>query len=72
MNDTPSTNDTQAALAASPDPAGERRLQLAALVPEAFSEGRLDVTALKRALGEDAVIESGERYALGWAGKAQA
>ena len=72
MNDTPSTHCTQAALAASPDPAGERRARLAALVPEAFSEGRLDVAALKRALGEDAVIEGGERYALGWAGKAQA
>ncbi|MEE4376892.1 MAG: site-specific DNA-methyltransferase, partial [Candidatus Competibacteraceae bacterium] len=54
------------------DPALERRRQLAALIPEAFSEGKVDVAALKRALGEDAVIESGERYALNWAGKADA
>ncbi len=60
------------AIAESPSPADERRAQLTALVPEAFSEGRLDVAALKRALGEEAVIEGGERYALTWAGKANA
>lgn len=58
--------------AASPNPADERRERLAALIPEAFTEGRLDVAALKRALGEAAVIESGERYGLTWAGKADA
>ena len=46
-----------------PDPAAQRRAQLAALIPEAFSEGQLDVSALKRALGGKAVIEGGERYA---------
>ena len=51
-------------IAVSPNPADERRAQLAALVPEAFSEGRLDVAALKRALGEHAVIDGGERYAF--------
>ena len=56
----------------SPDPAAERRAQLAALIPEAFSEGQLDVSALKRALGGEALIEGGERYALTWAGKANA
>jgi adenine-specific DNA-methyltransferase len=56
----------------SPDPAAERRAQLAVLIPEAFSEGRLDVSALKRALGGEALIEGGERYALTWAGKANA
>lgn len=60
------------AIAESPNPADERRAQLAALVPEAFSEGRLDVAALKCALGEEAVIEAGERYALTWSGKANA
>ena len=35
----------------SPNPALERRQQLAALIPEAFSEGQLDVAALKRACG---------------------
>ena len=59
-------------IAVSPNPADERRAQLAALVPEAFSEGRLDVAALKRALGEHAVIDGGERYALNWAGKRDA
>ena len=59
-------------IAQSPDSAEERRAQLAALIPEAFSEGRLDVSALKRALGGEALIEGGERYALSWAGKAKA
>ncbi len=63
-------NDTHPA--ASPNPAIDRRAQLAALIPEAFSEGKLDVAALKRALGEHAVIEGGERYALTWAGKSDA
>ena len=60
-------NDTN--LAASANPADERRAQLAALIPEAFTEGKLDVAALKRALGEAAVLESGERYALTYFGK---
>ena len=59
-------------LAASLNPADERRAQLASLIPEAFSEGKLDLAALKRALGEAAVIEGGERYALTWAGKSDA
>lgn len=63
-------NDTS--LAASLSPADERREQLATLIPEAFSEGKLDVAALKRALGESIVIEGGERYALTWAGKSAA
>jgi len=63
---------TDSRFAASANPADERRAQLAALIPEAFSEGRLDVAALKRALGESAVIESGERYRLDWAGKSDA
>ncbi|HYW91867.1 MAG TPA: site-specific DNA-methyltransferase [Gammaproteobacteria bacterium] len=65
------TDETKT-IAQSPNPADERREQLAALVPEAFSEGRLDVAALKRALGEEAVIDGGERYALNWAGKSAA
>jgi len=59
-------------IAQSPTADAECRSQLAALIPEAFSEGKLDVAALKRALGEVAVIEGGERYALTWAGKANA
>ena len=41
-------------------------------MPEAFSEGRLDIPALKRALGEESVVEKGERYRLDWAGKSEA
>lgn len=59
-------------VAQSPNPADARRAQLAALIPEAFSEGKLDLAALKRALGESGVIEGGERYALTWAGKSDA
>ena len=68
------TNPTQTSdpLAQSASPAADRAAQLAALIPEAFSEGKLDFAALKRTLGEAAVIEGGERYALTWAGKANA
>lgn len=65
-------NNNDSSIANSPDPAADRRQQLAALIPEAFSEGRLDVAALKRALGGEAMIEGGERYALTWAGKGNA
>jgi adenine-specific DNA-methyltransferase len=54
------------------DVAAEKRRQLLALLPEAFTEGRLDLAALKRALGEEGVVEAGERYGLTWAGKADA
>ena len=68
------TNPTQTSdpLAQSANPAADRAAQLAALIPEAFSEGKIDFAALRRTLGEAAVIESGERYALTWAGKANA
>ena len=59
-------NNSASSIANSPAPADERRQKLTALIPEAFSEGRLDVAALKRALGGEAVIEGGERYALTW------
>lgn len=59
-------------IAKSQNPAEERRRELEALLPEAFSEGRLDVQALKRALGEEIVVEGGERYRLDWAGKSDA
>ena len=50
----------------------DKRRELQALVPEAFTEEKLDVEALKRALGDQAIVESGERYALSWPGKADA
>ena len=66
------TNQNDDITGKSIDPADERRTQLAALIPEAFTEGQLDVAALKRSLGETNVLEGGERYALTWAGKANA
>ncbi|AKH36881.1 MULTISPECIES: site-specific DNA-methyltransferase [Nitrosomonas] len=64
--------DKNETIAESPNQAEQCRIQLAALIPEAFSEGELDVIALRRAIGEDAIIEGGERYALTWAGKSTA
>jgi adenine-specific DNA-methyltransferase len=66
------TDQNNSSIANSPDIAADRRQQLAALIPEAFSEGQLDVAALRRALGGEAMIEGGERYALTWAGKGNA
>jgi adenine-specific DNA-methyltransferase len=54
------------------DMKAEKRRQLMAVVPEAFTEGRLDIAALKRSVGDESVIEAGERYALTWAGKGDA
>jgi adenine-specific DNA-methyltransferase len=59
-------------LARSIDPAANKRAALEAMIPEAFSEGRLDLEALKRTLGEGEIIESGERYRLDWVGKSEA
>lgn len=59
-------------IAQSVDVAEAKRQQLRALVPEAFTEGKLDIAALKRALGETLIVEGGERYSLTWAGKADA
>jgi len=56
-------------LAKSPDIAEWRRKQLATLMPEVFSEGRLNIDALKRTLGESAISEDKTRYALNWPGK---
>jgi len=59
-------------IALSLDVTETRRKTLADLIPEAFSEGRLDISALKRALGESSLIDGGERYRLDWAGKSDA
>ena len=45
--------------------------QLQTIIPQAFSEGKLDTTALKTLLGEDVFVQ-GERYGLSWAGKSDA
>ena len=56
----------------SPNPADTLREALHRLTPEVFSEGKIDVHALKRSLGEEHVIDGGERYRLDWAGKGDA
>lgn len=71
MNDA-SSDPAPDTLGKSPNPADTLLGELSRLVPSAFSEGRLDVAALKRALGEHPAIESGERYRLEWAGKTDA
>jgi len=60
------------AISRSDNPADLKREALQDLLPEAFSEGRLDIPALKRALGEDSLVEAGERYRLDWVGKTEA
>ncbi len=45
--------------------------QLKAIMPEAFSEGKIDWEKLKATLGED-ITFSYERYVLNWAGKSEA
>src|SRR5687768_6228592 len=45
--------------------------QLKAVLPEAFSEGKIDWDKLRLALGEDINL-SDERYVLNWAGKSEA
>ena len=45
--------------------------QLKAIVPQAFSEDKLDIKRLQTLLG-DAVNTEGERYNLSWAGKSEA
>lgn len=42
-----------------------------ALLPEAFSEGKIDWEKLRLALGEDVQIND-ERYVLNWAKKSEA
>jgi adenine-specific DNA-methyltransferase len=49
----------------------ERLQALRELVPEAFSEGRIDFEKLRAALG-DIVEDSPERYSFSWAGKRDA
>ncbi|VVB65823.1 DNA methylase [Candidatus Gugararchaeum adminiculabundum] len=48
----------------------ERKNTLKRVLPEVFTEGKLDLNKLKEALG-DAVETSGERYSFNWAGRIQ-
>src|SRR5688500_13613280 len=65
-------NDLSRDLAFSPNVADEKRKLLEEIFPEAMTEGKLDIAALKRVLGESTVVEGAERYALTWAGKSDA
>lgn len=56
---------------ASPDFRTELAAQLAELVPEAVTDGRIDARKLAELLGEDAADES-ERFGLFWPGKKRA
>ena len=49
----------------------EKIEQLKAIIPEAFTEGKIDWEKLKVALGEDVEFKN-ERYVLNWAGKSDA
>ena len=55
----------------SPEIAQDKLQQFKKLFPEALSEGRVDVDALRRSLGEN-VAANDERYSLNWAGKTDA
>jgi len=55
----------------SPEIAQEKLKHFKELFPEALSEGRVDVDALRRSLGEN-VASNDERYSLNWAGKTDA
>jgi adenine-specific DNA-methyltransferase len=61
-------SDMEDNLSVSLDVTEEKRKALLQVVPEAFSEGRLDVEALQRALGVETFSDT-ERYGLTWAGK---
>lgn len=55
----------------SSNPLADRLESLRALIPEAFTEGKIDFDRLKGALG--AIVETDrERYGLSWAGKSDA
>lgn len=54
-----------------PDFLAEQKEQLRQLMPQIFTEGKIDVEKLLAALG-DAADERPERYAFTWAGKRQA
>ena len=45
--------------------------QLKAILPDVFSEDKIDFQRLKQALGEDVLVH-GEHYELNWAGKTEA
>ncbi|MBX7252887.1 MAG: site-specific DNA-methyltransferase [Candidatus Promineofilum sp.] len=65
------TNDTEPVELGVPDITADRLAALRDLIPEAFSEGKVDFDKLRAALG-DVVDERPERYSFTWAGKRDA
>jgi hypothetical protein len=65
------TNQPQPVTTTSADITQDRLDQLRRLLPEAFTEGRVDFDKLRAALGHH-VDDSPERYAFTWAGKRNA
>lgn len=61
----------QSNLAQSLDISQELMEQLKALIPDVFSEGKIDFNRLKSTLG-DGLVNSNEHYELSWAGKSDA
>jgi adenine-specific DNA-methyltransferase len=53
------------------DVTAELVAQLKAILPDVFSEDKIDFQRLKQALGEDTFVQ-GEHYELSWAGKTEA
>lgn len=49
----------------------EKLNKLKAIIPEAFTENKIDWEKLKAALGDDIEFKN-ERYVLNWAGKSDA
>jgi len=62
------SNDINETSNSTPDLKTELARQLQELVPEAFADGKVDVTKLREILGDDAGNES-ERFGLFWPGK---
>ncbi|MBI3923046.1 MAG: site-specific DNA-methyltransferase, partial [Armatimonadetes bacterium] len=62
---------TQSVTRETPDLVVERLRELEGLVPEAFTEGKVDFDRLRAALG-DFVDDSPERYSFSWSGKRDA
>ena len=55
----------------SPDVNSARLDRLREILPEAFTEGKIDFEKLRQVLGGD-VNEAAERYGLSWTGKSEA
>lgn len=72
MSDKKNTKKNRSAMnGLSPDIKTEKILELKQILPEIFSEDKIDIDKLKLTLG-DSLDTEGERYHLDWAGKSDA